>query len=88
MCFILVFQIEKKFVNCIFYFPNKCNPNYHLNFNDWNSKARLDGLVCRDDTDCMWIDNRLGCDDRGFKRNEIKVVYNVLSQNTYLFDQK
>ena len=43
-------------------------------FDDWNRGALLDGWVCRNDSDCTWIDERLGCNDYGFDKNTIKVM--------------
>jgi len=37
-----------------------------FNFDDWDREARVDGWICRNDQDCNWIDDHLGCDDRGF----------------------
>ena len=42
-------------------------------FDDWNKGALIDGWVCRNDADCTWIDERLGCNDYGFESNQIKV---------------
>jgi len=39
---------------------------HYYTYNNWNSYARVDGWVCRDDRDCTWIDPNLGCDDREF----------------------
>ena len=44
-------------------------------FDDWNRDALIDGWVCRNDSDCTWIDERLGCNDYGFQLNQIKVIY-------------
>jgi len=44
---------------------------HYYNYNNWNSYARVDGWVCRDDRDCTWIDPYLGCDDREFSVNYI-----------------
>ena len=32
-------------------------------FNDWNRWRMEDGFLCRDDQDCMWLDNGLRCND-------------------------
>ena len=42
-------------------------------FDDWNEGALIDGWVCRNDADCIWIDERLGCNDNGFELDQIKV---------------
>ena len=30
-------------------------------FNDWNSWRQADGFLCRNDNDCIWLDNNLEC---------------------------
>jgi len=32
-------------------------------FNDWNRWRMEDGMLCRNDNDCLWIDNGLRCTD-------------------------
>lgn len=32
-------------------------------FNDWNRWREMDGFLCRDSSDCQWIDPRLYCQD-------------------------
>ena len=42
-------------------------------FNDWDSRARVDGWVCRSTPmDCQWIDPNLVCDNRRFMITEVK----------------
>ena len=43
-------------------------------FDEWNTGALIDGWVCRNDSDCTWIDERLGCNDYGFESNKIEVM--------------
>ena len=43
-------------------------------FDEWNNGALIDGWVCRNDSDCTWIDERLGCNDYGFESNKIEVM--------------
>ena len=64
----LIFQIGKKFSKGIFKFAD-----VDFDFNDWDRHARIDGWVCRNDADCTWIDDNLGCDDRDFEIREINV---------------
>ena len=44
-----------------------------VDFDEWNEYALKDGWVCRNDLDCNWIDQHLGCDDREFQLVQIKV---------------
>ena len=44
-------------------------------FDDWDREARVDGWICRNDQDCNWIDDHLGCDDRGFSSTRLNVSY-------------
>ena len=39
----------------------------------WASNSKVDGWVCQNDSDCTWIDNHFGCDDRNFTSSELKV---------------
>ena len=43
-------------------------------FDDWNDAALVDGWVCRNDADCTWIDERLGCNDYEFESSTIRVT--------------
>jgi hypothetical protein len=53
--------------------PNLFFYNGHqYDFNTWDRYARKDGWVCRNDTDCSWIDPHLVCDKREFNLNEIR----------------
>jgi len=54
-------KVGKAFRPNIFYFGG-----INYGFDDWNRYAQLDGWVCRNDRDCQWIDQFLGCDDREF----------------------
>ena len=80
--------MEQKFLQfpCIFTYYDlgilKC-----YNFEDWNKIAVIDGWVCRNEIDCLWIDDNLGCDARLLKNSEVKVVYNVSPPIALLFDQ-
>ena len=76
--------MEQKFLQFPCIFKDVNNNNY--NFEHWNRIAESDGWVCRNDIDCLWIDDNLGCDARQFKHKEIKVVYNVSPPITLLFD--
>ena len=64
----LIFQIGKKFKKGIFKLTD-----VDFDFEDWDRDAQIDGWVCRNDADCTWIDDYLGCDDRDFNCLEIKV---------------
>ena len=44
-------------------------------FNEWYRSARIDGWICRNDQDCNWIDDHLGCDDRSFSSENLKVDF-------------
>ena len=33
------------------------------NFEEWNEWRERDGLLCRNDADCKWIDSSLYCKD-------------------------
>ena len=44
-------------------------------FDDWNQNSNLDGWVCRNDLDCDWIDEKLGCDSRNFSLDSIQVAH-------------
>ena len=48
--------------------------NRVVEFEEWKKFAILDGGVCRNDRDCIWIDPNLGCDDRDFNIDEIEVI--------------
>lgn len=36
-------------------------------FNDWNDWREAEGLLCRNDNDCNWIDRRMDCGDYELK---------------------
>ena len=72
-----------------FYFPQvtKATAKYakwkltgSWQFNDWNSWRTKDGMLCRDRTDCAWLDKDLFCqtmvvtgyDKRWFGGNTVK----------------
>ena len=65
---IMIFQIKKKFTKGIFKFTG-----VDYDFDDWDRNAQIDGWVCRNDADCTWIDENLGCDDRDFNLLDITV---------------
>ena len=44
-------------------------------FEDWKQNSDIDGWVCRNDLDCDWIDEKLGCDNRNFLLDSTKVAY-------------
>ena len=46
---------------------------YVYYIHDWDRYAKVDGWVCRDDHDCIWLDQKLGCNDREFSHDNIKV---------------
>ena len=35
------------------------NPNF--NIDAWNTRRQVDGFLCRYNSDCMWLDQNLGC---------------------------
>ena len=63
------FKIGKKFKKG--FIPD--DDNY--GFNEWNRDAQIDGWVCRNDEDCDWIDDHLGCDDRSFSSAGLNVNF-------------
>ena len=65
---ILILQIKKKFTKGVFKFLD-----LEYEFEDWDRNAQIDGWVCRNDEDCTWIDDKLGCDDRDFNLQMITV---------------
>ena len=68
---LLSFQIRPSFSPGIWYYGGYHGP---FGWNQWDQYARVDGWVCRSDKDCTWIDQNLGCDDREFDLNSIKVL--------------
>ena len=54
-------------------------------FDDWYRSAGIDGWICRNDQDCNWIDDHLGCDDRLLSSTNLKVI---LLTRTILFTRK
>ena len=59
---------------------NLYRPDYYggLGYGDYNRYMRIDGMVCRDDRDCAWLDQNMGCDDRSLRSQPITVI---ISQN-------
>ena len=35
--------------------------SFDYDFDDWESWREIDGMLCRDDNDCNWLDYNLGC---------------------------
>ena len=68
----MILQIKKKF---------KKSTKFNYDFDDWDRDAQLDGWACRNDQDCTWIDERLGCNDYGFESSTIRVT----DKSCYLF---
>ena len=64
-------QIGKTFAKAPFYYYSGTT----YGFDDWERDAKLDGWICRNDKDCSWIDEHLGCDDRSFYSAKLKVLY-------------
>ena len=40
----------------------------------WEKNVEIDGVICRNSSDCSLIDNHLDCDDKNFTTSEIKVT--------------
>ena len=55
---------------------NLYRPDYYggLGYGDYNRYMRIDGMVCRDDRDCTWLDQNMGCDDRSLRSQPITVI--------------
>ena len=49
-----------------------------VNFEDWKDFLEQDGMLCRDDQDCIWYDPSLGCNDRGFNISRA-IVRNIVN---------
>ena len=64
-----ILQIKKKF---------KKSAKFDYDFDDWNRDAILDGWVCRNDQDCTWIDENLGCNDYEFNLDQIQVIFHMV----------
>ena len=32
-----------------------------FDFDTWNTRRQADGFLCRNNNDCRWLDNNLGC---------------------------
>ena len=62
----IIKKLTKSFVKGIFLFNN-----IEYNVDQWLGFAKKDGWLCRNDTDCTWIDRNLGCDDRKFKTTKV-----------------
>ena len=45
-----------------------------LGYSDYNRYMRTDGMVCRHDGDCTWLDRNMGCDDRSLKYQPLTVI--------------
>ena len=52
-----------------------CRYNIEYNVDQWLGFAKKDGLLCRNDTDCTWIDRNLGCDDRKFTASKVLAAW-------------
>ena len=59
---------------------------YWYSFDDWNRNTHVDGWVCRNDVDCVWIDSNLGCDDREFDLNKIQVSQDLYFRKKDIFN--
>ena len=50
--------------------PKKYRSKYgrkiDVDFDDWENWMEEDGMLCRDDNDCNWLDRNLGCNDYNF----------------------
>ena len=44
-----------------------------VDFEDWKDLMEQDGMLCRDDKDCIWYDPGLGCNDREFNVSRANV---------------
>ena len=67
--YFILFKIEKKFRKGLF------SSDLDYGFDDWYRSAGIDGWICRNDQDCNWIDDHLGCDDRLFSSTNLKVNF-------------
>ena len=45
-----------------------------LGYSDYNRYMRRDGMVCRHDGDCTWLDRNMGCDDRSLAYQPLTVI--------------
>ena len=43
-----------------------------FDFNDWERWMLTDGMLCRNDNDCNWLDPQLGCNDYNFRRTRVR----------------
>lgn len=83
-------KIGKAFKPKIFHFGGR-----DYDYNQWYGYSRIDGWVCRNDRDCEWIDQNLGCDDREFSINLInapwpwkaELVGRCSCEDGFFFDQ-
>ena len=43
-----------------------------VDFDEWEDWREIDGMLCRDDNDCNWLDPYLGCNDYGFRLSQVR----------------
>ena len=56
--------------------PKKYRSRYgvkvDVDFDDWENWMEVDGMLCRNDNDCNWLDANLGCNDYEFEPSSIR----------------
>merc|ERR1712136_76834 len=45
----------------------KSKKSYKFDFDDWNDWREVDGFLCRNNSDCNWVDEKLFCQDYELK---------------------
>ena len=70
----MILQVKKKF---------KKSTKFNYDFDDWDRDAQLDGWACRNDQDCTWIDENLGCNDYEFNLAQIQVIFDMVFRHSH-----